>query len=189
MVILLRLYGRALSLRKKHLITRALWLIDGIVHPSELLEGHDDIHSDTQVDRETPSPRPAAPSRGVQWLKPYPTQHAEFLGVPLMPRNPFRDTMGLRSRAKGARYCKAAFRSGVLANCEGNSSGRNSLDLVEARAATSKKGRFRYAARWREIAMLHRLLETGPNRRSRKTRQEDEERSLLQHKKESGRTR
>lgn len=62
-----------------------------------------------------------------------------------------------RARGKDARglnvdqYCKSA-RDNV---------GR----VVGARAAAMKNCLFRYTVRWHEIAVLHRLLETGSNRR------------------------
>ncbi|CAM9168616.1 unnamed protein product [Hapterophycus canaliculatus] len=137
------LYARALSLRKTHLITRALWLVDGIVQRLDPLGDYETRTHGSEVNREVRSSRVAAPSREVQRLKPYPAQHAEYLGIPVMPRNPFRDEMSFRSRAKGVQYCKAASRSGVLASCRGYSSSRTYLDFVEVRAAASKKGRFR----------------------------------------------
>lgn len=153
-------------MRKTHLITRALGLVEGIVQPSDSPGSYNNARKDSSnAHKEAPSSQFAMPSRGVQELKSYPTQHAEYFRVPVMPRNPFRDDMSLQSRTKSARCCKAASRSGVVTNFNGISAIQSSLDLVEARAAASKNSRSRYAARWHEIAMLHRVLETGSNRR------------------------
>ncbi|CAM9769435.1 unnamed protein product [Scytosiphon promiscuus] len=139
--------ARALSLRKTHIINRAIWLIDGIGQRSDPAGACIARKGSSEGNTEASFSRVAAPFRGAWWAKSYATQHAEHLGVPVMPRNPFRYEMSLRSRAKGAWYGKATSRSGAVADCGGIPSSRNDLDLVEARAAASKKCRSRYAAR------------------------------------------
>lgn len=70
-----------------------------------------------------------------------------------------------RGREKEARCSKPTSSSGVVSDSRGISARKKVGDLVGARVVAKKNCRLRYATRWHEIAMLHRLLETGCNRR------------------------
>lgn len=71
-----------------------------------------------------------------------------------------------RARGKDARGSNATSSSGVVAGRYDISARDNDKveSLAGARAAATKSRLFRYSARWHEIAMLHRLLETGSNK-------------------------
>ncbi|CAM9385709.1 unnamed protein product [Ectocarpus sp. 8 AP-2014] len=145
------LCGRAFSLRKRHLRNSAHQLLE---HTARV----DGSEAGNNNSRATTSPK------GVEWLEPFATGQAEHLGIPVMPRNPFREEMAPRGREKEAR-CSKATSSGVVSDSRGISARKKVGDLVGARVVAKKNCRLRYATRWHEIAMLHRLLESGCNRR------------------------
>ncbi len=97
-VFLCRLYEKALSLRKMLFRSQALSLLDGTVTKPFRKEGVS--HS---AARSASDPRDQHSSRAIlssteefQSLESYSKEKAEHLGIPVMPRNPFRDEMVLR---------------------------------------------------------------------------------------------
>lgn len=71
-----------------------------------------------------------------------------------------------RARTKEARSVNATPSSKLLTESKDMpGGGQNRGRLVGARAAAAKSSLLRYTIRWQEIAMLHRVLEAGSNRR------------------------
>ncbi|CAN0185237.1 unnamed protein product [Ectocarpus sp. 6 AP-2014] len=129
------LCGKAFSLRKSHLRNSAHQLIEHTarVHGSE---------AGNNNSRATTSPK------GVEWLKPFATGQAEHLGIPVMPRNPFREEMApSRGRKKEARCSKVTSSSGVVSDSRGISARKKVGDLVGARVVAKKSCRLRNSLR------------------------------------------
>lgn len=76
---------------------------------------------------------------------------------------PVRIAVRVRTR-EGTRPKTTSF-SGVLKFRDDGSSAFEAEGFVRARAIVEKSSLLRYKVRWHEIGMLHRLLETGANRR------------------------
>lgn len=60
---------------------------------------------------------------------------------------------------------KATSSSGIVSDSTTVPARRRVGNLVRSRVAAEKSCLLRYKTRWHEVAMLHRLLETEPNRR------------------------
>lgn len=73
--------------------------------------------------------------------------------------------IGARTRIKEARSVNATPSVRLLTKTEDMPGGHKRGRLVGARAAAGKSRLLRYTIRWQEIAMLHRVLEVGSNRR------------------------
>lgn len=73
--------------------------------------------------------------------------------------------IGARTRIKEARSVNATPSARLLTKTEDMPVGNKRGRLVGARAAAGKSRLLRYIIRWQEIAMLHRVLEAGSNRR------------------------
>lgn len=78
-------------MRKRHGRSHALWLIDGIVRPLKPFGkgrySHPAVHSTRTDDPD---------AGGNACAQCYSRGQAEHLGIPVMPRNPFRDEMSRR---------------------------------------------------------------------------------------------
>ncbi|CAM9501290.1 unnamed protein product [Ectocarpus sp. 13 AM-2016] len=122
------LCGRAFSLRKKHLRKSA----------------HQLLEHTARVD----GSEGGSNSKGVEWLKPFATGQAEHLGIPVMPRNPFREEMApSRGREKEARCSKATSSSGIMSDSRGISARKKVGDLVEARVVAKMNCRLKNSLR------------------------------------------
>ncbi|CAN0479429.1 unnamed protein product [Ectocarpus sp. 12 AP-2014] len=122
------LCGRAFSLRKRHLRNSAHQLIEHTARVDGSEGGNN--------------------NKGVEWLKPFATGQAEHLGIPVMPRNPFREEMApSRGREKEARCSKATSSSGVMSDSRGISARKKVGDLVGARVVAKKNCRLKNSLR------------------------------------------
>lgn len=99
-----RLYGEAVSLRKRHLKKHAVWLMDGILQPSKSSRGGTTSYPaassartlDSAANGNTSISRFVASPIEIRWSEPHAVGQAGHIGISLMPRNPFRDAMAQR---------------------------------------------------------------------------------------------